>query len=65
MGPVGYGIFGEGDTVDDCIHDEKQWPPNPEDADDVEVVNNICSAQDVTHGYLIIVPADVADELGY
>ena len=62
---LGFTTYGNGDTVEQARDDAREWLVSPEQADAVPVVMNTAAVRaNHVQGDLIIVPADVADDLG-
>ena len=62
---LGFTTYGNGDTAEQAREDAREWLDSPEQADDALLVMNAGAVRvNHVHGDLIIVPADVADDLG-
>ncbi len=61
---IGYTTFGEGETAEAARENARQWLVSSTDADDVPVFHRKPTARDCVNGDLVIVPADVAAEMG-
>ena len=62
---LGFTAYGNGDTAEQAREDAREWLDSPEQADDAPVVTNSDAVRaNHVQGDLIIVPADVAADLG-
>lgn len=62
---LGYALFGTGNTISDALNDAKQWLDSPQSIKNIPYYDNAPAIrQNCSHGDMIVVPSEVASELG-